>query len=109
MSYPQYMTIEQFERNVYHTFIHFVTRKEVLTHEQAHEEVRFLKDCGLDLTSKMSCQERMNRYLTKQRIGATFQIDRKTRKHVMMSLENAINHAAFADELKGHKLGVTKS
>jgi len=99
MSYPVNMTKTAFTEQAFRIFVAFVVRNKVLSRAQAEEEVAIMKDAGLDLTSDMSMSEREERYLTKQRIGASFPLTRADRKNLLLSLENAINHATFDDEL----------
>lgn len=99
MSYPVNMTKTAFTELAYKLFVAFVVRNKVLSRGKALEEVEMFKSAGLDLTSDMSMTEREERYLTKVRVGASFPLNRAERKGLLMSLENAINHATFDDEL----------
>jgi hypothetical protein len=96
------MTKAAFTEQAFRLFVTFVVRNGVLSRGQALEEVEIMKSAGMDLTSDMSMTERESRYLTKQRIGASFPLTRADRKNLLLSLENAINHATFDDELVGN-------
>jgi hypothetical protein len=89
------MNYSQFETTVYGIFIMFVTRANKLTYAQAVEEANRMEDNRLDLLATPT--ERLNHYIRMSRIGGSFALTRVKRKELLLSLENAINHASFED------------
>lgn len=84
-----------FEQLVYQIFVGFIVRSGKLDQFDAIEEANRMEDAGLDMLAPPS--EREHQYLTLVRIGATFKLNRKDRRELLLSLENAINHASFSD------------
>ena len=89
------MTYGAFEQEVYSIFTNFIVRGNKLNQWDAVEEANRMQDIELPLLG--TPQEREEKYLTHVRIGATFKLNRKERRDLLLSLENAINHASFSD------------
>lgn len=94
--YPKNMTIECFTKTVFSIFVVFMMRQDGWTKSKATEEWNFIIESGADMTSEMSPIARRDCYFEQSRKGASFPMTRRKRAGVMMTLENAINHASFS-------------
>lgn len=98
MAYNTNTTASEFTAIVRRIFIAFVMRQNLYTFAQISEEWTRLMDSGFDVTgATMGPDARREFYKELIRKGASFKMSRRNKMDLMLTLENAINHAVFED------------
>lgn len=101
--YPQNMSVEVFTNAVRTIFVMFCMRKTGWTRDMAENEWGVMMKGRVDVTSNASARQRRDAYCETSRRGSTFKMNRRDRINLCLTLENAINHATFSDEIYGEK------
>ncbi|MGW8177549.1 MAG: hypothetical protein ACWGQW_01970 [bacterium] len=97
------MNTTDFTCKVFRIFMMFVIRSGKLSPKQALEEALRMRETFSVLPST-SPKERLEAYKELVRKGASFPLTRRDKINLMLSLENAINHACFELDMTGKKL-----
>lgn len=85
----------EFEQKVWGIWGTFVVRNQRLTASQALNEANRMHNGGVDVNPEVTATNRRDTYFSMSRKGAMFSLTRREKAILLLSLENAINHATF--------------